>query len=410
MSEPVTAEARPAAPSSAVIPVGVIAGLFLASLAMRPQILAIGPLLPFMRDDLGLPAGVAGLLTTIPVLCMGLFAPVGPRLAARLGAGRAFVLCLGTIVGFGLLRAFSPSVPLVLATTLGIGVGIGSAGAIPSMVVSRRVPARPVLGTGAYAGGIVAGSTIAAGIAVPLAIDGDWRRALLIISLASIGSIVAWIVLVGVRGPSPGATGPRRLPWREGTAWLLIVVFGLQSVLFYGIVSWLPNVYVERGWDATQAGALIAVFNGIGLLTTVGLPLVADRLGARRPQLLVSAVVAVVGLIGIALAPDLAFLWVVILGLSLGAVFPLVLTLPLDVAHDPARVGSVAALMLLGGYVLSSLGPVVLGTARDVTGDFEASLWILVAVAILLVGSCLPLSPARLRRGISDIPVTAPAP
>jgi CP family cyanate transporter-like MFS transporter len=278
------------------------------------------------------------------------------------------------------------------------------------MVVSRRVPARPVLGTGAYAGGIVAGSTIAAGIAVPLAIDGDWRRALLIISLASIGSIVAWIVLVGVRGPSPGATGPRRLPWREGTAWLLIVVFGLQSVLFYGIVSWLPNVYVERGWDATQAGALIAVFNGIGLLTTVGLPLVADRLGARRPQLLVSAVVAVVGLIGIALAPDLAFLWVVILGLSLGAVFPLVLTLPLDVAHDPARVGSVAALMLLGGYVLSSLGPVVLGTARDVTGDFEASLWILVAVAILLVGSCLPLSPARLRRGISDLPATAPAP
>ena len=125
---------------------------------------------------------------------------------------------------------------------------------------------------------------------------------------------------------------------------------------------------------ATQAGALIAVFNGIGLLTTVGLPLVADRLGARRPQLLVSAVVAVVGLIGIALAPDLAFLWVVILGLSLGAVFPLVLTLPLDVAHDPACVGSVAALMLLGGYVLSSLGPVVLGTARDVTGDFEASL------------------------------------
>ena len=404
MSEPVTAEARPAAPSSAVIPVGVIAGLFLASLAMRPQILAIGPLLPFMRDDLGLPAGVAGLLTTIPVLCMGLFAPVGPRLAARLGAGRAFVLCLGTIVGFGLLRAFSPSVPLVLATTLGIGVGIGSAGAIPSMVVSRRVPARPVLGTGAYAGGIVAGSTIAAGIAVPLAIDGDWRRALLIISLASIGSIVAWIVLVGVRGPSPGATGPRRLPWREGTAWLLIVVFGLQSVLFYGIVSWLPNVYVERGWDATQAGALIAVFNGIGLLTTVGLPLVADRLGARRPQLLVSAVVAVVGLIGIALAPGSR----VPVGRHPRAIarrgVPARPDLPLDVAHDPARVGSVAALMLLGGYVLSSLGPVVLGTARDVTGDFEASLWILVAVAILLVGSCLPLSPARLRRGIATSP------
>ncbi|HET9085500.1 MAG TPA: MFS transporter [Candidatus Limnocylindrales bacterium] len=398
MSEPVTAEARPAAASTAV-PVAVIAGLFIASLAMRPQILAIGPLLPFIRDDLGLPAGVAGLLTTIPVLCMGVFAPVGPLLAARFGAGRAFALCLSTIVAFGLLRAFAPGLPLVLAATLGIGIGIGSAGAIPSMIVSRRLPTRPAMGTGAYAGGIVAGSTLASGLAVPLAVDGDWRRALVIISLASIGSIVAWIVLVGLGG-RPGARHARRLPWRDGTAWLLIVVFGLQSVLFYGIVSWLPNAMVERGWDPARAGALIAVFNGVGLLTTIGVPLVADRLGPRRGQLIASAVTSVFGLAGVALAPDLAFLWVTILGLSLGAIFPLVLTLPLDVADDPARVGSVAALMLLGGYILSSFGPVVLGAARDLTGNFGASEWILVLVAIILVIACVPLSPSRLRRGI----------
>jgi len=403
----VTAEARTEGASSAAVPVAVVAGLFIASLAMRPQILAIGPLLPFIRDDLGLPAGVAGLLTTIPVLCMGLFAPVGPRLAARFGAGRAFVLCLSTIVGFGLLRAFAPGVPLVLAATLGIGIGIGSAGAIPSMIVSRRLPTRPAMGTGAYAGGIVAGSTLASGLAVPLAVDEDWRRALVIISIASIGSIVAWIALVGLGG-RPGARHARRLPWRSGTAWLLIVVFGLQSVLFYGIVSWLPNVMVERGWEPAQAGALIAVFNGIGLLTTVGVPLIADHLGPRRGQLIASAATSVVGLAGVATAPDLAFLWVTILGLSLGAIFPLVLTLPLDVADDPARVGSVAAMMLLGGYILSSFGPVVLGAARDLTGNFAASEWILVVVAIVEVVACVPLSPSRLRRGIQrDIVVTA---
>lgn len=378
----------------------VIVGLFVASLAMRPQILAIGPLLPFIRDDLGLAAGVAGLLTTIPVLCMGLFAPAGPRLASRLGSASAFTACLAAIVGFGVIRALSPGVPLVLACTLGIGIGIGTAGAIPSMIVSWRLPGRPALGTGAYAGGIVAGSTLAAGLAVPLAVGGDWRQALLIISIASIGSIVAWVTLVGTGGRSTGSGGARRLPWRDVTAWLLVIAFGLQSVLFYGIVSWLPNAFVERGWSATDAGALIAVFNGIGLLTTVGVPLFADRLGARRPQLLVSSVIAVAGLVGIILAPDLAFAWVAVLGLSLGAVFPLVLTLPLDVADDPARVGSVAAFMLLGGYVLSSTGPVVLGAARDVTGDFQASLWLLVVIAVALVVSCMPLSPTRLRRGI----------
>jgi CP family cyanate transporter-like MFS transporter len=188
-----------------------------------------------------------------------------------------------------------------------------------------------------------------------------------------------------------------------------VVAFGLQSILFYGIVSWLPNAFVERGWNATDAGALIAVFNGIGLLTTLGVPLFADRLGARRPQLLVSATIAIVALVGIVLVPDLAFAWVAVLGLSLGAVFPLVLTLPLDVADDSARVGSVAAFMLLGGYVLSSVGPVVLGAARDLTGDFEASLWMLVVIAVALVLSCLPLSPARLERGIHRDVAATPA-
>jgi len=383
------------------VPLAVVAGLFVASLAMRPQILAIGPLLPLIREDLGLPAGVAGLLTTIPVLCMGLFAPVGPRIAARIGAATAFAVCLSVIVGFGLARAFTPTVPLLLLATLGIGIGIGSAGAIPSMIVAQRMPARPALGTGAYAGGIVAGSTLAAGLAVPLAVGGDWRQALVVVSLLSILSIVAWLVLVGVgRRDVRTGTLARRLPWRDPTAWMLVLVFGLQSILFYGIVSWLPNAFVERGWDEASAGLLIGVFNGVGLITTIGLPLVADRLGTRRGQLVVSSAIAVVGLVAIIGAPDLAFLWVSILGLSLGAVFPLVLTLPLDVTDDPARVGSVAALMLLGGYFLSSMGPVVLGVARDITGDFGASLWLLVGIAIVLVVSCLTLSPDRLRRGI----------
>jgi MFS transporter, CP family, cyanate transporter len=391
--------------SRAGVPLAVIAGLFVASLAMRPQILAIGPLLPLIRDDLGLSAGIAGLLTTIPVLCMGVFAPVGPRLAARFGSGLAFAACLVAIVGFGFIRAVAPSVPLVMLATLGIGIGIGSAGAIPSMIVSQRLPGRPALGTGAYAGGIVAGSTLAASFAVPLAGSDDWRRALLIISAVSMLSVVTWLVLIGIGGrPPAGSTGARRLPWSDATGWLLVAVFGLQSVLFYGIVSWLPNAFVERGWNPTDAGALVGVFNGVGLITVIGVPLVADRLGRRRPQLLVSSVVAVFGLVGIILAPELAFAWVAVLGLSLGAVFPLVLTLPLDVADDPARVGSVAALMLLGGYIVSSVGPVILGAARDLTGDFSASLWMLVALAVVLVLSCLPLSPARLRRGIHREP------
>ena len=384
------------------VPLAVVAGLFVASLALRQQLLSIGPLLPLIRDDLGLPAATAGLLTTIPVLCMGLFAPIGPRLAARLGPRLAFAACIALIAGFGVARSVAPGVPLILLATFGIGVGVGVAGAIPSMIVAGRISMRPALGTGAYASGIAAGSALAAALAIPLAVDGQWRVSLLVLSLGSFLCIAVWLVLSrGPGGDRPASRVPAiRLPWRATTAWVLVFVFGLQSILFYGVSAWIPNVYVERGWTPAAAGALVAILNAIGLFTTIGVPLVADRLGARRPQLVVAAVIATVALVGITLVPDPAYLWVAILGLALGAIFPLVLTLPLDVADDPARVGSVAALMLLGGYILSSTGPVVLGAARDLTGNFEASLWLLVIVGVLLTAVCLLLSPARLRLGI----------
>ena len=383
------------------IPLGVVAGLFVASLALRPQLLAIGPLLPLIRDDLDLPASLAGLLTTIPVLCMGIFAPIGPRVAARLGSRSAFAVCLGLIIGFGLLRAIAPVFPLILLATLGLGVGVGIAGAIPSMVVSQRIPERPALGTGAYAGGIVAGSTVAAGVAVPLALGGDWRLSLLILSTASLVSIGAWLLLVRGEGRIPRLDPTaRRLPWSSRTGWLLVLLFGLQSLMYYGIVAWLPNAFVERGWTTAAAGSLIAVFNGVGFLTTIGVPLLADRLGSRRQQLLASSAVASAALVGIIVVPSLAYGWIAVLGLALGAVFPLVLTLPLDVTDDPGQVGSVAALMLFGGYILSSLGPFIMGAARDLTGDFGASLWLLVAIGVVLVACCMFLSPDRLRRGI----------
>lgn len=387
---------------SAALPLGVVVALFAASLALRPQILAVGPLLPLIRADLELPAGIAGLLTTIPVLCMGVFAPIGPQIAARLGPRTALAACLAVIAGAGLARALAPGVPLILLATFVIGIAIGVSGTIPAIVVSQRISHAAVHGTSAYAAGIVAGSTAAAAVAVPLAVNGEWRLSLALISAALVVPLVAWLALLRP-DPSARKLGARavRLPWRSGTGWLLVVLFGTQSILYYGIVSWLPNALVERGWPAATTGTLIALFNGIGLITTIGVPWAARRLGSRRSQLLLVAAGALVGIIGVVVAPDLSFGWIVVLGLSLGAVFPLLLTLPVDVSESPGEAGSVAALMLLGGYVLASTGPVVLGFARDATGNFGASLWLLVGVAVVLLAMTSLLSPKRLRPSTS---------
>jgi CP family cyanate transporter-like MFS transporter len=364
--------------------VAVIAGLFLATLALRPQLLAIGPLLPLIREDLGLSASAAGFLTTIPVLCMGVFAPIGPFVAARLGPKTAFGICLALVVGLGMVRAVAPSYPLVLLATLGLGIGVGVAGAIPSMIVSQRLPSRPALGTGAYAGGIVAGSTLAAAAAVPLAINGDWRQSLLVISAISLVSVGAWFALVrGDRPPGAIRVTVPHLPWRHVTAWLLVAAFGLQSLMYYGVVAWLPNVFVERGWTPAAAGSLVAVCNGVGLVTTLGVPLVADRFGGRRRQLVGSA--CSTAATAIVLFPTFA---------RSAAVWACSRSIfrscdpAADATDEPPAVARAAP---AARWLPFPLWPVRAGCSQT-PSNFEASLRILVVVGVALVGCCLCLA------------------
>jgi CP family cyanate transporter-like MFS transporter len=369
------------------------------ALVFRPQVIAIGPLLPSIQAGLGMSHGLAGALSAIPVLCMGIFAPLGPRLARRLGARRALAACAALVIVFGLARLAVPGPILVLALTFGIGLGMGLAGPIFPLVVRTRLPARPGLGTGAYASGLVLGGAFAASLAIPLAGNAsDWRFALAAITLAGIGSVVIWLALAPADAVVVTSDVPSRIPWRSPIGWVLGLVFGLQSVLFYDVVAWLAAVYVDRGWSEPAAAQLVAVFSVVTVAGTVLTPLAADRIGTRRTQLVASSVAVLSGTLGVLLVPDAALIWAVLLGAGLGAIFPVVLTLPVDVGGRPAEVAATAAVMLLVGYMAAAAGPFVFGVARDVSGDFEVSLWLLVGAAAIQLALCALMTPDRLRR------------
>jgi CP family cyanate transporter-like MFS transporter len=381
--------------------------LFLVSVGLRPQLVGVGPLLPEIQADLAIGHAVAGLLGTIPVLCMGVFALAGPWFGRMLGAERAIAAGVAATFAFGLLRAAAPEATSVLLLTLGVGVGIAVVGPLMPAFVGDRSPGRAPLLTGVYAGGIVVGSTLAAALAIPLAGPTlDWRLSLAAFALAAGGALVAWLVLEPrsrTRAVAPTLGPPPRLPWTSRRAWALAALFGAQSALYYAAGSWLPSIYVERGWSEVDAGFLLALLNGIGLLATFGAPLLAERWGSRREHLFLSAVAALIGLVGIAAGPDLAVVSVAILGIGLGAVFPFVLTLPVDFGTRPGDVGGLAAIMLFGGYVLSSVAPSLLGLIRQTTGSFDSSVWLLVAAAVALVAACWLLVPAGIaRRGRPD--------
>jgi CP family cyanate transporter-like MFS transporter len=233
---------------------------------------------------------------------------------------------------------------------------------------------------------------------------GGWRSTFVIVSAIGLVSVVAWLLLMPRDTGGFSAPGLPRLPWRRPAGWLLGIVFGSQSILFYGCVTWLAAIYVERGWGATEAGDLVALLSGIGLVATFAVPVIGDRYGTRRSQLAAAAALSVVGALVIAVTPGeppgspVAIAGTLLLGLGIGAYFPLALTLPVDVSTDPSEAASISALMLLVGYILAAISPVALGIVRDATGSFAVVVWILVAVSLAMIPLALSLSPARLRR------------
>jgi MFS transporter, CP family, cyanate transporter len=383
----------------------VVAALVLAGLAFRTQALIIGPLVGQVQGELSMSHAVAGLLGTIPVLCMGLLAPFGPVLAASVGPKLAVAACIGVVAVFGVARAFGPDATTVLLATVGVGVGMALVGPILPMVVRARLPHHPAAGTGAYVIGFVIGGTITAAVAVPLAdaLTG-WRGSFAAVSAAAILSLVAWLWLMPRdEGHVRSAPTRPRLPWRRPAAWLLGGIFGSQSVLFYGCITWLASIYRERGWSEAEAGGLIALLTGIGLISTLAVPAFADRVGTRRTQLTFAALLSVAGTIVVATTPGeqpgslVTLAATALLGLGIGAYFPLALTLPVDVASDSRDAAAISAFMLLIGYALAATSPVLLGLVRDATGSFDAVVWILVGISLAMVPLALALNPARLR-------------
>jgi MFS transporter, CP family, cyanate transporter len=388
----------------------LLVGLFFAALALRPQVVGVGPLLPAIRSDLGLSHALAGLLGTIPVLCMGVFALPAVWLARRVGSRAAVALAVAGIGVFGIVRGVVPGGAALIALTLPVAIGMGLGNALMPTAVKERFASRPAFATGVYATGINLGSAVAAALAVPVAhaVD-DWRGTLIAFSAATVVLAAIWLWTsrgepAHVRPVEP----PHGLPWRSPLAWQLVLVFALMATTFYGMNAWLPATYVERGWSQTSAGELLGLLNVVSVPAGLLVAAVADRV-PRRAYLVGGSTVYAGSIVGVELARGggWAWLWAALFGFASGTLFPLVMTLPLDVAREPAGVAAFTAVMLGAGYSISATSPFVLGALRDATGSFADALWLLVGTAAGLLLVSASLSSERLRSHAAATTISA---
>src|SRR4051794_29110569 len=103
--------------------IALVAAIVGVALNQRPAVVAVAPVLGDLRAETGLSSDLAGLLTTLPVLCFGAFAPAAPRLARRIGLETAVALSLLLLAAGIALRLLTP-VALLFAGSLFAGAAI----------------------------------------------------------------------------------------------------------------------------------------------------------------------------------------------------------------------------------------------------------------------------------------------
>jgi CP family cyanate transporter-like MFS transporter len=375
--------------------------IFLVALNLRAALAALPPLVSTIQDDLGLSGAAAGLLTTLPVLCMGLFAPVSQVLARRVGREATVAWALVLLSAGQAARLAGDVLAVLLLSTLVVGVGIALAGTVLPGIVKEFFADRSGTMTGVYLLAMMVGAATASALAVPLADAlGSWQRSLAVWSVLAVVGLAVWLPVVR-RVNDRGAVDPSEqrvpLPYRSRTAWLLAGYLALQSVTFYSQIAWIPPAYEAHGWSARDAGLLLSLWSIAQLVTGVTAPALADRVRDHRPLMAVAVSCNIAGLAGLALAPEAApVLWVLLLAFGQGGGFSLGLVKLVDYAPTPAASARLSALVFLVSYSTASLGPFLFGAVHDATGSFSVPFACLLAFATAQLTLVPRLRPGRL--------------
>ncbi|MFJ9991878.1 MFS transporter [Pseudomonas putida] len=373
----------------------------LVGINLRPIMASVGPLLDLLQRDLGLSNFQGGLLTTLPVMMMGLFALAGPWLLRLLGEVKGVAIGMTLIAAACAVRTYVESSSALIASAAVGGVGIAVIQSLMPAFIKRNHPQSAGMLMGLFTTGIMGGAAIAAAIAAPSAGKLGWNLTLGYAAIPAMIALIAWLLAAGNVHAYPTAAS---LPWRSGRAWLLLVFFGIGTGAYTLVLAWLPPFYIELGWTAKSAGYLLGALTITEVIAGLLVSALIHRFPDRRQPLALVILLLIGGLACLMTAPlQLTALAILCLGLGIGALFPLSLIVTLDHARSPAEAGSLLAFVQGGGYLIAASMPVVAGLVRD---EFSSLHW---AWAVMGGGAVLLLALSALLRPVSQRTVVAQA-
>lgn len=370
----------------------LIVGIVFIAANLRAPLTSVGPLVSFIRDNLHISNTMAGMITTLPLLAFALFSPLVPKLARKFGMETViFISIIFLLIGIT-LRSLSGIIVLYIGTAI-LGLAIAVSNVLLPSLIKREFPERIGLMTGVYSISMNLMGAIASGISVPIAIGAGygWQGALGIWGVLSFISILFWLPQMKCNkekaSVSPHQTDDRHVNlWRSSLAWQVTLFMGLQSMVFYVLIAWLPAILVEQGISSDQSGWLLSIMQLALLPFTFIVPIVAGRMSSQRPLVIVTAALLLTGTLGLLYgSTNVILLWIIVLGIGGGFAFSLSMMFFGLRTANARQAADLSGMAQSIGYLLAASGPTLFGYLHDVTNSWTIPLWILVVASVLIL-------------------------
>lgn len=365
----------------------LIAGILMIATTLRVTFTGAAPLLETIRTDYGLSTAQTGLLTTLPLLAFALVSPLAAGIARRFGMERSLFAAMLLICAGIALRSL-PSATLLFAGTAIIGCGIALGNVLLPGLIKRDFSQHVARLTGAYSLTMGAAAALGSALVVPLALHGfGWRGALLMLMLFPLLAFLIWLpqwrTTRSANLSSSRALHERGI-WRSPLAWQVTLFLGLNSLIYYVIIGWLPTILISHGYSEAQAGSLHGLLQLATAAPGLAIPLILHRFNDQRWITALVSLLCATGAAGLWFVPGQAVIWTLLFGFGSGATMILGLTfigLRASSAHQAAALSGMAQSV---GYLLAACGPPVMGKLHDASGSWYLPLSGVTVLAIVM--------------------------
>ncbi|KUY76025.1 MFS transporter [Burkholderia sp. RF4-BP95] len=380
-----------------------LAAIVLVGLNLRPALAAIGPLLDMIQRATGIGDGAASLLTTIPILLMGLGALSARRLQRVTGIVGGVWLGVA-LIGFACAsRIGAQHAWLLLASACCAGLGIAMVQALLPGFVKAHFATRIGGAMGVYSTSIMGGAVLASVVAPFAAARWGWLVALAGWALPAALAALAWPL--ASRGGDAWVSVPtsasmvQARPSRSPRAWRLALFFGIATGAYTLVLAWLPPYYMRLGWSPTAAGSLLGGVTLAEVVAGLAVSATIDRLPDRRPALHAAIASLLAGLLVMLAAPQaLALPAALLMGAGIGALFPLSLIVTVDHAATPADAASLTGFVQGVGYLIAGLFPFAAGIVRQHLADLSPAWVAMACLCVVLFALATGFAPRFARR------------